>query len=1114
MDDPQVMLMIWEPRWLHRLSMVSLAAEAEISASECAQIAEELGALYREHKRVGSGVTECLRKWPACLVASMTGVAISSFAHGAFWPAFWEAAKYPGTGADEAIWGDAFKHSLERLGLPVFPNLPLRHVGQILMHAGIPAYCLDDFFRLLLERSRQDPGLDADSFLAWATETGRGLRLSELDKPAQRFLLSGGEYAHDIVDRTLDLLDRLAHPEPDFDAVQLPDYMVEKAKSALAVGSLDVSRGSRSVASARRQAQPRIALDPYGQGVHVVLPAVGETPDGIARWRITADGETATVQSRAAWVGAAETTPETVFPLARPVRSVAVSLSEREDLAAELAVYDAADPVLFFGDDGRRLSGAISLPRSQVWIMHPADRELEITGEIGHIAEPAVPFGWDGWRLRRLSLEGVRSIGLQRGNRSHSVELQARLSLRLGEPVRGASTPFGSPVYPVPPQLELPGTDGAEITWHVEIRRVAGATSLVSRVVKADDESDIWAGVPRPVLGAFEVTVRGPLGRGLRRTVFVAEGLSVTYSPPVRLLTEIGLASGKATLTAGIGAVVHPSTLPFGPDERIHSVEYRTADESEPIVITPPHAAVMCAGAGVTTWTTSVLHLVSEEFEDAGKLLVRIPGQDRSSRLEVAARVPGQPVQTIPASGQQSAGLVGFDLSRAADTVAKVGRAELAVGLDGQFMPIARVRPRRLATGVELVGNKLVLHNAAIVGGLTAGVYLAYAPWRPPAELEVAPDGMVALPDELCDAGPLRVLLRVDDPWVVSRWPMWPATDACAYTCATGGVPVSAEDPEEEGLSRFVAGAGELPKLANHLGWLWRLVVLAPELVRAGARADLAAACKAGLRRHKRAALLAVADEELSKNDVVHALIATGLAAAALEEATPTTSRTWVLERLWSGWPAVAALATGDLSEDDAIAETAMVQCGDILAEILAGHDDPHALVGRFGPESEQLARLPPEQLDMIWQAAAVVPKALLDADTRVTAARQMFDARHKPLTRAITNDAKKLASAAERIVKASWHLHLADAIAARRPPDGKSGWYALPAMSIAMALIARLAARGNGNCETFERSYRGKWASLALEAPDLVAIDLVLAEALVSAAFTDQQDTPENPND
>ena len=37
---------------------------------------------------------------------------------------------------------------------------------------------------------------------------------------------------------------------------------------------------------------------------------------------------------------------------------------------------------------------------------------------------------------------------------------------------------------------------------------------------------------------------------------------------------------------------------------------------------------------------------------------------------------------------------------------------------------------------------------------------------------------------------------------------------------------------------------------------------------------------------------------------------------------------------------------------------------------------DPHAALGRFGPEAERLAVLPREQVEALWQAAAVVPQA------------------------------------------------------------------------------------------------------------------------------------------
>lgn len=1108
-ESREELLDIREAEWRPRLRGVSLVAEAEIPAAYRTQAASALGALYsRDKYRSGSGVW-VLRKWPACLVAAMTGVAVTGYEQGTYWPVLWEATGCAGGQGDRQVWGDEFVRAADRFGLPTFPGMGLRYLGPILMHSGVPAYCLGDFFRLLVERRRQEPGLDADSFLAWATAPGHKLRLAQLDQPAQRFLRDGGEYAHDVVDRTLDLLERLAEPDPDLDGIGLPAYMIQAARDEVANGHLSLA-GTRRAATREstrtaRQAKPRIALDPYGAGVHVLLPAVGDMPDGIAQWRVTADGVTGTVQSRAMWVGAAEAAPETSYPLSRPVRTVLVALAGREELTAELRVVEQDDPVLFFTEDGRRLLGTVSLPRAQVWIMYPADQDLEFTGQAGPVAESAVPFGWDGWRLVRVSLQDVQAVGLQ-GGRSHPVEFGVRPQLRYGEPVYGVTTPYGSPVYPVPPALLLPATD-AEIVWPVEVRRVGDGAPLVSQRIAVACEFDIWHGVPRPVLGAFEITVRGPLGRGLRRTIFVAEGLSVSYQPQVRLLAAAGLAQGKATLSAAGGAVVYPTSLAFGPGERSRTVEFRTATESEPLLVTPPHAALLCPGAGVTTWTTALLRLVTEDFTEAGRLLVRLPEAGLDAQIELEIYAGGQRLQSVPASGQRSVGLAGFELERAADTIAAHGRAELVLNSGGMLMPVGYVRPRMLASGAEIRDHMLVLRDAAVVEGLTAGFYLGYAPWRPPVELPVTVDGNAVLPEAIANAGPFKVLLRVDDPWSVSSWPAWPGTDA--YSCSAPGVPSSA-DPEEEALSRFVAGAAELPSL-QVLGRLWLLVDLAAELVKLGARADLAGRCTDELLRRTREALLALIDESMSNSDVVHTLISTGLAAAPCDPAPWAPADLAALERLWATFPAAAAIAAGLALAAPDVADLAAAHCGDSLGEMLAGRPDPHATVGKFGPEAERMAVLPPDQVEALWQAAAVVPQALLDKDTRATAARRMFDARNTGPLRAAAVVVKTVTSAAERLLAESGCPCLGREIAVRRPADGKGGWLALPAMSIAMALAARLAARGNAQCARLEQDYRGKWANLALDAPDLVAIDLVRAEALLVGLLNEK---PEGTND
>ena len=144
------------------------------------------------------------------------------------------------------------------------------------MDADIPAFGLAPFFRFLLARRRLDPGMDAEGFLAWATAPGRRLRLTELDVPTRRFLAEGGDGALDLVDRCLDLLDRLTGPKPDLDGIRLPERFVDAARKEAAAQRLGQPAARRAGIAARSRApRPRIGLDPHGAVVQVILPPVG-----------------------------------------------------------------------------------------------------------------------------------------------------------------------------------------------------------------------------------------------------------------------------------------------------------------------------------------------------------------------------------------------------------------------------------------------------------------------------------------------------------------------------------------------------------------------------------------------------------------------------------------------------------------------------------------------------------------------------------------------------------------------------------------------------------------------------------------------------------------------
>ena len=867
----------------------------------------------------------------------------------------------------------------------------------VLPDAGIPAFDLGRFFRLLLARRRLDPGMDAESFLAWATAPDRRLRLAELDVPARRFLAEGGDNALDLVDRCLDLLDRLAGPKPDLAGVRLPERFVDAARREAAAQGLGQPATRRAGIAARSRApRPRIGLDPHGAGVQVILPPVGPLAGGaadeVATWRVTADGDPVTVRGRAPWAGPAEVASRAVHPLARPVRAVHVSLAGR-DHVTELDVVPPDDPILFFSADGRWLPARLPLPPGQLWILRPADRELTTAGELRVITESAVPSGWAGWHLQLASLERVSSLALQ-GGPAHAVRGDPGPRLLLGEPLPGVTTPDGSPVYAEPPKLWLPGAPGPAARWHVGIRPAAGGGCLVSREISRAGTADIWDGVPRPILGAFDIMVRGPLGRWMRRTIFIAAGVPVS----------------------------------FGVSDRARVVDLQAGTGTEPVIVTPPPR-----GQGTTS-------------------------------------------------------------------------AGVALPRDQGAAPVGSARTRSLASGAEVSSGQLTIRDCAPADGLAAALYLARAPWRAPVIVPVPGDGVVKLPADVCEAGPLRVLLRAEDPGTLTDWPDWPEWPARdSYPCAAPGIPASA-DLEEDALSRFLAGERDLPVRPRRVDRLWRLIHLAGDLIAAGAPADLRERCSAVLRDQPRLAMTGLLDAGLDSAACVAGLISTGLAAAR----PVMLDDLQAAEQLWGVVPAAAAVLCSRLlagppypDEDPAavVMEAALAQCGPNLDALLRGADDPHARAAQFGPDAERMAVLAPGQVEAAWPAAAVVPQPLLEAGTRVAAARQMFDARRTPELARAAEDATSVVRSAERLVAASPYRRALSQIAARRHPDGKGGWLALPAMSASLALVARISARGDEACRSFERAWRGRWTHLARQAPALTSIDLVLAEAFVAAA-------------
>jgi hypothetical protein len=421
---------------------------------------------------------------------------------------------------------------------------------------------------------------------------------------------------------------------------------------------------------------------------------------------------------------------------------------------------------------------------------------------------------------------------------------------------------------------------------------------------------------------------------------------------------------------------------------------------------------------------------------------------------------------------------------RIADTVAANQHVDLVFEAAGHSL-LATVRPRRLATGVTKEAGFLRLRDVVRVEGLMAGLYLSTAPWRDPVKQTVDADGVIEVPAQLRVAGSMAVALRVDDPWAPAPWPRWPSD---SFHVVDAGY-LHSEDEDETALSRFVAGLDDISDECRELGRVWKLLTLAPQLYRTSEANRIAERCADVLRRSPSRAIASLADVGASTGEIVEALVGSGVAASN------TIADGEIAARLWPSAPLLGALSGA--RDDEYVREAALGQCGEALDGLLSAGIDPYAAVGRFGPEAQAMTAMQPQQLEGLWRAAQVVPKALLDSDSRLVAARRLFDHRADDGVWQIGSLASGIVRNAMSVLNG--RVRLTTQITARRGACGAGDWLDLPAASAALAIIARLAARGDVSCQRTEQRYRAKWRRLAAGAPDLVTIDLILGELLVA---------------
>jgi hypothetical protein len=1088
-----------EADWRPRLEVASLVAEVldEIENPRRDAALHAFGSLYAVQRTPRARQRFSLR-WPAVHVVATAGVAADHYASGTFWPKLIALLGVRGDQTFHKEWGGAFLENLDELGLPTFrddgSDAGTKFVGRILMHSGMPTYCLADYYRLITERRRRTPGLSPEEFVAWAGTRASVGQLPNVDKPVARFLQYGGEFAIDVSGRAFDLLDAVAGGG-DGNDVPLPARFREVALAQHSAGALLPVPRRSALAGGSDELRPQLVIDPFEQGLLLRLPPVGDAPDGSAVWLVSLDDQTQQVTTRALFPGSSEPAPQTDVPLPAPVRKASAALLGREHLSSDLIVVDENEPLLAFGENATLLPSGSPLARVPTWLLFPGEpADVQFVGDPKMLSESPLPPGWSGWCLQLVDLAQVSEVALAAGGRPRPVRDRSSARIVCDDPVRGVRTSGGLPVITERPRVELPEAL-SEARWEVVLLGAEGDT--IARWVNDDGVSgsnSIWDSVSQPSVGTFSIRVRGPWGRGAQRTFTLVQGLRVAFDPPWRRFVHpAGLQPSIATITVPAGMDTDAAQLVFPSKKKDAYVRLGSGGVHRTLTVTPPHMSVAYQSEDATSQPSiRPLTLFSESIAEAPGTLILNLEASGEPRLHVRTALG---VAQVLEPGAERAGVYRFDLSRMVDTVHSHPQGELSLDAEGRVV-VAHFRPQRLFSEVTLDGTSLSFTDCVEVEGLSALVYLTRAPWRGPTIVAIN-DGHAPLPPELVDAGPLAVSVRLEDPWAPLPVPSWPERRQHTVVDATGWLISGTEG--ELAVSAFLAGEGDMPAKTDFTH-LWSVRGRLGSLCLGSRAGDICAAIDHAIRSDPRAALLALNGSVGVTANVAAILIETGLVQMDLASAHDETVPRWTAG---NALPA-ALLCAADLDWDADEVEAAAEVCGDIVTDLLAGRD-PFAAQGRLDDAAEIFDQLPMMRDDFV-RRCGLVPRGLLMGDTRVLAVMDFVKHRRDERLEWLIKNAHKVLAETERLLRMIDDPIASSAFAARCHPTASGGWRVVPALSLGLALAARHAARGNKVAAGWLPSVRRPWTDLAKVVPDLVTTDLVLAELLVASTDSDNR--------
>lgn len=434
--------------------------------------------------------------------------------------------------------GKGFRETLHKYDLPTFERLGGHiHITPILAHAGIPNYCLDDFFALLDRAARRRVVVDVPTLM---DEWQDGHFPLSIDKPVQRFLLHGGPVAEDFVARCLELWQH----DSDLLALDLPRRVLERFEQWRSEQNGRLGVDEKTI----RLRSPKLVLDPYGEGVVILLPPVTVSVDSAPRalvWRIETGDLQRTEPTYRRRMGDSfdYTTQSAAVNVMTVAPSYTVTVLADDEELKQWTLRGLGEPALlaFDTDTGELIidrrkdkTDEYWLSAGERWLVYPRGWTLEAVDAQRRAILPDQAGGWADLAFERWYLEPdawVEAVGPE-GQKIHfrtDQDAPPRRPMLQGEPIL---TPRLSGTYAVysgrPPEVFIPNGQGEQSArWRVTVVPSAAAQPPERRSYRLDELphrlGDVSDGVLLPLavpellgdepFGEFYVRLRGPYGR-------------------------------------------------------------------------------------------------------------------------------------------------------------------------------------------------------------------------------------------------------------------------------------------------------------------------------------------------------------------------------------------------------------------------------------------------------------------------------------------------------------------------------------------------------------------------------------------------------------------------